>query len=225
MSRRPGSAPFRAFTLVALALLAGCGYAKRKDVDAQLSQLRTEMQTGDQAVQANLDGKVDALNGRVGTLEQRVQALERELQTMRSEFNASIQRLEGMLAFNVPVHFGFNESAVRQQDEAVLRRFATVVKDYYPNAIVTVEGFTDPSGSRAYNLELGRKRAQAVKGYLTTQGLMAEHVKVVSYGEAVDRQVVPGAAGPGDEGMQNRRVSLVIDYSGTALIANRPITN
>ena len=222
----PGSRSIvRTASLVALAALAGCGYAKRKDVDAQLTQLRTDMQAGDQGVQANLDGKIATLDGRVVTLEERAQALERELQTMRSEFSASIQRLEGMLAFNVPVHFGFDESMVREQDHAVLSRFASVVKDYYPNAVVTVEGFTDPAGSQAYNLALGRKRAQAVKDYLATQGITSDQLKVVSYGEASDRQVVPGAAGPGDEGVQNRRVSLVIDYSGTALISNRPITN
>ena len=102
--------------------------------------------------------------------------------------------------------------------------FAAVVKEYYPNAVVTVEGFTDPSGSTAYNLRLGRERAEAVKAVLLSQGLMDTAVKVVSYGEARDRQVVPGAQGPGAEGMQNRRVSLVIDYSGDPL-AVRPITN
>ncbi len=225
-SRRPGSnAVIRTGALILLTALVGCGYAKRKDVDVQLAQLRTDMQAGDRAVQTSLDTKITTLDGRVGTLEQRAQALERDIQTMRTEFNASIQRLEGMLAFNLPVHFAYDESIVRDQDHAVLDRFAAVVKGYYPNAVVTVEGFTDPAGSQAYNLELGRKRAQAVKDYLSTQGLMAETIKVVSYGEASDRQVVPGAAGPGDEGMQNRRVSLVIDYSGTALITNRPITN
>lgn len=211
--------------LLALTALVGCGYAKRDDVNAQMTQLREDMQQADQAVESRLSTEIDAVEGRVTTLEQRAQALERELQTMRTEFNASIQRLEGMLAFNVPVHFGYDEHMVRTQDESVLRRFATVVKDYYPNAVVTVEGFTDPAGSRAYNLELGRKRAQAVKDFLVTEGLMDETVKVVSYGEATDRQVVPGAEGPGDEGVQNRRVSLVIDYTGTTSVTTRPITN
>ena len=42
-----------------------------------------------------------------------------------------------------------------------------------------------------------------------------ERLKVVSYGEARDRQVVPGAEG--DEGLPNRRVALVIDYVGEGL--------
>jgi hypothetical protein len=38
----------------------------------------------------------------------------------------------------------------------------------------------------------------------------------VSYGEARNRQVVPGARGPGDAGVENRRVALVIDHAAVA---------
>lgn len=210
--------------ILGLVALAGCGYAKRKDVDSQMAQLRsdmqTEMQSGDQA----LDSKISTLDGRVGGLESRAAALEQELRSMRTEFNASIDELKGMLSFNVPVNFDYDSDMLRDPDHAVLQKFAAVVKDYYPNAVVTVEGFTDPSGSRAYNLQLGQRRAESVKSFLVTQGLQDNMVKVVSYGEAADRQVVPGAQGPGAEGQQNRRVSLVIDYSGSPLMT-RPITN
>jgi len=211
--------------ILGLVALTGCGYAKRKDVDAQMAQLRsdmqTEMQSGDQA----LDGRVTALDGRVGGLESRAAALEQELRSMRTEFNASIDELKGMLSFNVPVNFDYDSDMLRDADHAVLRKFANVVKEYYPNAVVTVEGFTDPSGSRAYNLALGQRRAESVKAFLVNDGgLQGNTVKVVSYGEAADRQVVPGAQGPGAEGQQNRRVSLVIDYSGAPL-TTRPITD
>ncbi len=48
-------------------------------------------------------------------------------------------------------------------------------------------------------------------------------MRTVSYGKARDRQVVPGAKGPGREGEQNRRVALVIDYSGDLSVL-RPTT-
>ena len=215
----------RGALVLGLVALAGCGYAKRKDVDAQMAQLRTDMQgeirAGDQAV----DSRVTGLDGRVNGLESRSAALEQELRSMRAEFNASIEELKGMLAFNVPVNFEFDSDQLRPTDHTVLQKFASVVKDYYPNAVVTVEGFTDPAGGRSYNLELGRRRAESVKAFLVTEGLQGDVVKVVSYGEATDRQVVPGAQGPGGEGQQNRRVSLVIDYSGSPLMVTRPITN
>lgn len=209
---------------VALIGLAGCGYAKRNDVDAQMTQLRQDMQSEMQAGDEVLDSRITALDGRVGGLEGRAAALEQELRSMRAEFNASIDQLKGMLAFNVPVNFDYDSDELRMSDHDVLRKFAAVVKGYYPNAVVTVEGFTDPAGSQAYNLDLGRRRAESVKAFLLTEGLQDESVKVVSYGEARDRQVVPGAQGPGAEGEQNRRVSLVIDYSGGSLVT-RPVTN
>lgn len=208
--------------VVGLIALAGCGYAKRNDVDAQMAQLRQDVQSEMQAGDEALDSRISALDGRVGGLEGRAAALEQELRSMRAEFNASIEELKGMLAFNVPVNFEYDSDELRAQDHDVLRKFATVVKGYYPNAVVTVEGFTDPAGSQAYNLELGRRRAESVKAFLLTQGLQDESVRVVSYGEARDRQVVPGAYGA--DGEQNRRVSLVIDYSGSSL-ATRPVTN
>lgn len=99
----------------------------------------------------------------------------------------------------------------------MLERFATVVKQYYPGALVTVEGFTDPAGSVGYNQRLGQRRADAVKEYLATAGGFAsDSLKAVSYGKAKQRQVVPWAHGPGQTGEENRRVALVIDHAAIA---------
>ncbi|UCF19989.1 MAG: OmpA family protein [Gemmatimonadota bacterium] len=183
---------------------AGCSTVSPDQLDAELAQVRQEMQAGD----SQLSGRIDGLEGRVSTLE-------RDLQSLRNDFNVQMERLGGMLKFNVPVHFDFDVADVRELDKPVLDRFAEVVKQYYADALVTVEGFADPAGSEAYNQRLGKRRADAVKQYLTTAGGLApDMVKSVSYGEAADRQVVPGARGPGVTGIENRRVALVIDYSG-----------
>lgn len=192
--------------LVAL-FAASCGYAKQDYVQGELNRMRDEMQTGDQ----NLSSRIDQVDGRVG-------ALERELQAFRNDFNVKMDRLEDLIAFDVPVHFEFDKAEVRANDQAVLDRFAGVVRNYYPNAVITVEGFTDPSGSVAYNLKLGKERAEAVRTYLTTNGgLNPAQVRSVSYGKAPERQVVSGASGENSAAMANRRVALVIEYSGPAL--------
>lgn len=205
-----------AIALVAI-FAASCGYAKKDYVDSELARLRGEAQAGDQA----LSGRIDQVDGRIS-------ALERELQAFRTEYNTKIRQLEQLIAFDVPVYFEFAKAEVRPEDEKVLDRFAAVVKTYYPNAVVTVEGFTDPAGSVAYNKRLGKARAEAVATYLTSKGgLDASRVRAVSYGEARDRQIVPGAAGSAQGAMANRRVALVIDYSGAALegAAAKPVTN
>lgn len=193
--------------MVAVFGLVGCGYAKRDDVNAQFAQLRGEMEQEHQQI----DGRIDQVDGRLNTLETRTAALEQDLQSMREEFAAQIEELEGMLAFNVPVNFEFDAADVRDQDRPVLDRFAAVVMEYYPGAVITVEGFTDPAGSAAYNRRLGQRRAEAVKEYLVQQGLLGDRIRTVSYGESTDRLINDGR-GP-EAGLENRRVTLVIDYA------------
>ncbi len=194
--------------------LGGCAAkVTREDFSAEVARLREEVKAGD----AQLGSRIDSTNQLVTDHTRRLDALDQELQAFRSEYNVSIERTRDMMKFNVPVHFEFSKSELREADRPVLDRFATVVKEYYPGAIVTVEGFTDPAGSTAYNQSLGQRRADAVKEYLAAAGgFETAEVKSVSYGEARNRQVVPGAKGPGDAGVENRRVALVIDHAAIA---------
>ena len=194
--------------------LGGCAAkVTRKDFDAEVARLREEVQTGDR----NLGTRIDSTNQLVNDHTRRLDALDQELQGFRSEYNVSMERFQTQLKFNVPVHFEFAQSELREADRPVLDRFASVVAEYYPGALVTVEGFTDPAGSRAYNKRLGKKRAEAVREYLASAtGFESMQMKAVSYGEARDRQVVAGARGPGDQGVENRRVVLVIDHAAVA---------
>ena len=194
--------------------LGGCAArVKRDEYTAEVARLREEMQAGDRQVGA----RVDSTNLAVADHTRRLAALEQELQAFRSEYNVSMEKVNDMLKFDVPVHFEFASGTLRETDRPVLDKFASVVKRYYPGSLVTVEGFTDPAGSAAYNHRLGQRRADAVNEYLATAGgFTSETLKAVSYGEARNRQVVPGAKGPGDAGVENRRVALVIDHAAVA---------
>jgi peptidoglycan-associated lipoprotein len=113
----------------------------------------------------------------------------------------------------MPVYFAFDDATIRDSDKPVLDSFASVIREHHPNVLVTVEGFADPAGEETYNQWLGQQRANAVRDYLVESGgLNADNLKAVSYGEARNRQVTPGAWG--DEGLANRRVTLVIEYVG-----------
>src|SRR3989337_911853 len=121
---------------------------------------------------------LDSTNQAVAQQNARIDALEQELQAFRQEYTVSLEKVRGMLKFNVPVHFEYDSSELREGDRPVLDRFAAVVTEYYPGALVTVEGFAAPSGSAAYNLQLGRRRAEAVQEYLATAGgFGADHLK------------------------------------------------
>src|SRR5690349_11180108 len=100
-----------------------------------------------------------------------VASLRKDLDSLRTEFGAKITALEEGVQFDMPVHFAFDDATDRDEDHAALDRFAKVAQKYYPGSTITVEGFADPAGSARYNLDLSRRRAEAVKAYLGSQGL------------------------------------------------------
>jgi peptidoglycan-associated lipoprotein len=94
----------------------------------------------------------------------------------------------------------------------VLGQIADVIRRVYPSALVTIEGFADPAGTVQYNLDLSRRRAEAVKRIMVERfGMPDRQFKTVGYGEQPVRQVNPGARA-GDAGAgRNRRVTFTID--------------
>ena len=133
------------------------------------------------------------------------------LQSKFENYDATIASLQGRVRVDMTAHFGYDASELRDEDKPALMDFSEVIRDFHPNVLVTVEGFTDPAGPAEYNKWLGQQRADAVRNYLVTQGgLNPSRVRAVSYGEDTDRQVEQGAWG--DAGNSNRRVALVIDY-------------
>ena len=191
--------------------LTGCAHVKPQEMDDRLLELRDEIAQGDR----NLAGEITGLEGRISSVEAQLSTLQRELSRLATEYNTTVERLGETLRFNVPVYFGFDEDKLKPDHLEILDRFASVIREYYPGCLVTVEGFTDPVGTLEYNQSLGLRRAEAVKTYLGEGGGLAqEQIRAVSYGEVTNRLVAEDAHGPGDEGWENRRVALVIDHGG-----------
>jgi peptidoglycan-associated lipoprotein len=212
----------RMMAVLSLVGVAACSTVSPEEMDTGLQALRAEMmqevQSGDQAVS-------DQLGGRIAAVERRMSALEADLQQMERDFEVSIQNLEDQLRFDVPVYFAFDDATVGDKDHAILDRFGAVAHEYYPDALITVEGFTDASGSADYNLQLGERRASAVRAYLLeASDLTDEQIKAVSFGEDTRRLVTPTNVGPGVAGWENRRVVLVIDHFGEPPVLAAPIS-
>jgi OOP family OmpA-OmpF porin len=69
-----------------------------------------------------------------------------------------------------------------------------------------IEGHTDAIGSASYNMELSRRRAQAVVDYLVSKGVDKSNLQVVPYGESE-----PIATNKTQEGRaMNRRVEIKV---------------
>lgn len=195
----------RGAALTFAGITAACAHVGQEQFDAEFAALRAEMEQNT----SDSDRRTEA---RMARLEARLDGLARGLSELEREFDVTVQRLETAVRFDMPVYFGFDKANLRPEDLPVLDRFAGVVGEYYPDALLTVEGFTDPSGSATYNLALGQRRAEAVQRYLVESEIFPpEHVRAVSYGEDVNRLVAPGQGGP-QSGWENRRVVLVIEH-------------
>jgi peptidoglycan-associated lipoprotein len=158
------------------------------------------------------DARTGALDSRVGKLESRLDALEADLRERFAKYDAQIASFEGKVRIDLTTHFEYDSAALSGLDQPALTEFAEVISKHHPDALITVEGFTDPAGTTQYNQALGLRRANAVLGYLSTAGLSSAQLRAVSYGEAQNRQVQRGAWG--EQGRPNRRVALVIDAAG-----------
>src|SRR6185437_13787002 len=82
---------------------------------------------------------------------------------------------------------------------------------------VQIDGFTDNVGSEAYNDDLSRRRAEAVKSALTARGIDPSRIGTEGYGKAY-----AVASNDNSGGRQlNRRVEVVIGQDNGSAIAPR----
>ena len=87
----------------------------------------------------------------------------------------------------------------------------------HPERRVQIDGFTDSVGSDAYNDELSRRRADAVKAALVSQNINPARISTEGYGKAY-----PVASNNDSGGRQlNRRVEVVIGGANGSAIAPR----
>ncbi|MCY3954893.1 MAG: peptidoglycan-associated lipoprotein Pal [Nitrospira sp.] len=81
------------------------------------------------------------------------------------------------------VFFDLDEYAIRPDAVPVLEKDAELLKSTYKDSSVLIEGHCDERGTVEYNLELGKRRAQAVKDYLVDLGIEESRIHIVSYGK------------------------------------------
>jgi peptidoglycan-associated lipoprotein len=135
-----------------------------------------------------------------------------EEERRRREAEAARAQLTADLA--AMVHFDYDQSAIRAEDQAILDRKAAILA---ANTAVRmrISGHADDRGSDEYNLALGNRRAAAVKRYLAGRGITDARMDIVSFGE--ER---PLDAGQNEAAWaQNRRAEFELTAGGADLRA------
>ena len=120
------------------------------------------------------------------------------------------QSIRGFVIERVPLPITFHTGSAEFTEQG--RRAAADMVEYLTvqrSERITIAGHTDPRGDEAYNLDLSRRRAEAVAHYLYMQGF-AGQIQVVAKGESERFPVDdPDAYTREQRWQMDRRVELI----------------
>lgn len=128
---------------------------------------------------------------------------QRELQNaLAASQAASISREQDILraTFRGNAYFDTDSAQLKAGAYPELKRIADIL-NRYPQTTIEVAGHTDYTGTPEYNQRLSERRARSVANELIRNGVLAQRISVVGYGET--RPVSSDKA-------MNRRVEIVI---------------
>lgn len=197
----------RVLSVTAMAgLLGAC--ATSKSVDEKIA-----------ASQAQTNQRIESVASQVEDLQQRQQQTDVRLEQLSQSAQEALRRAQeaGVLAKGkVVFEQSFSEDRVKfkldsyeldQNAKAALDEFAARVKAVDSQYFIEIQGHTDDSGGERYNEELGQRRAEAVRRYLSRQHqLPLARMSTISYGDTLPLESNRTRAGRS----ANRRVVLVV---------------
>jgi len=154
----------------------------------------------------------------------KIQKLEADLQTANAERAAEKAKLQtdlkdipqakvsaesnsDALTVLLDVNFEFGSSELSPRSRAILDEVALVLKVNKAWLKLLISGHTDKIGGDKANLKLSEERADGVKNYLISKGIVASAIDVAGFGKEK-----PKATNETKEGRyKNRRAELVIE--------------
>ncbi|MGM0584507.1 MAG: OmpA family protein [Pseudomonadota bacterium] len=212
---RPFAFPRRLGAAVCVAaLLAGCaqdqsGISQRQATGAALGAALGAasglLVGGDDRRNALVGAGVGLLAGAaVGTY---LDEQERQLRSGLEGTGAEVTRVDNALMVTLPggVTFETDSARVQPQFRRPLNRVADTLVEY-PSSYIDIIGHTDSTGSDEYNMQLSRRRAEAVAYELIDRGVHSARIETA--GRSETQPVATNATREGRA--QNRRVEIRI---------------
>jgi outer membrane protein OmpA-like peptidoglycan-associated protein len=127
---------------------------------------------------------------------------------LREQLNVILQTRDtarGLIVNLSDVLFDFDQASLKSGAREKLAKVSGILLAY-PSLHVNVEGHTDSVGTDEYNLKLSQRRADAVRDYLTSNGISSANVSALGMGK--DGPVASNDTAAGRQ--QNRRVEMVV---------------
>jgi outer membrane protein OmpA-like peptidoglycan-associated protein len=204
-----------AFSLTAIALvLNGCesmsprekGTAVGAGVGAVAGAAVGSATGGKAGTGAAIGGVLGAVAGNLWSKRQEDRRIAMEQATQGTGVDVT-RTADNQLKVNIPsdVSFDTGSATIKPQMRAVLDPFAASLKDD-PKAHLTIVGHTDSTGSEAVNQPLSVQRAQSVRDYLSSRGVVP--ARVLTEGRGEREPVSDNATDAGRA--KNRRVEILL---------------
>lgn len=197
----------RAVSVTALAVLMGA-CATSKSVDEKIA-----------ASQATTNQRIESVSSQVEDLQQKQQQTDVRLDQLSQSAQEALKRAQeaGVLAKGkVVFEQSFSEDRIKfkldsyeldASAKSALDEFAGRVKMLDQQYFVEIQGHTDDSGGERHNEELGQRRADSVRRYLSREHkLPLARMSTISYGDTLPLESNKTRAGRSS----NRRVVLVV---------------
>jgi outer membrane protein OmpA-like peptidoglycan-associated protein len=149
------------------------------------------------------------IGGAVGNyMEQQRKDFERALAEEIARGEISVEKLPDhrlVVGMTSNTSFDVDSAQIKPGYYSTMDKIAGIVNKYGKTELV-VAGYTDDTGSAEYNMDLSRRRANAVENYLLADQVSPVRLRSIGYGE--DRPIASNATESGRT--LNRRVEITI---------------
>lgn len=195
--------------VVSLAMLQ-LDCATKKSVKKEVDRIDKEMDDLGTSVEEG-QTRIKEHDSRLGGHDQQIGQLSKETQEALARAQSAEKLALGKLLYEVTlsgddVKFGFDQSDLNDGAREVLENLIAQLKTDNKNIYIEIQGHTDSFGSETYNEKLGLARAEAVRRYLSENGIPLHRISTISYGEGrpvTDNRTKAGRA-------KNRRVVILV---------------
>lgn len=207
MSIRTGSNRFMVVGALLLGIVGLTGCATKRYVGEEVSKSSAASERRISEVQT----QVEAAQSRVREHDSKIAELDTTTRQALERAEAAGKLAEGKFVYSLvlsddAVKFPVNRFQLSKEAEEKLAEFAERLKGENKNVYLEIQGHTDSSGPDMYNLELGEARAEAVRRFLSKQGIALNRMSTISYGETEPVEKNTSRKGRA----QNRRVVVVV---------------
>ncbi|MGH9355552.1 MAG: OmpA family protein [Terriglobia bacterium] len=184
-----------------------------RKVDQKTAENAGEIRNVDRRAESgisNAQNSADQANKAASTADQHAQGAQQLAQKGVSAADQAQEMVNNIDNYQPTQHetilFGLSKSTLSADDQQRLDQLVQTVKPLKHYAI-QIQGFTDKTGSKQYNLQLSQHRAEAVVRYLTLNGNIPL-VKIYSLGYGEAAPASPNATRKGRKA--NRRVEVTV---------------